>query len=149
MFFGAYCSPGDSFVGIPPEVFKSENTHSEASDEGSLIPRPFHLCGREKMPGIDCFLHAQLDNRFVASCYTLVFRCLCITFLTVASEWHYSSSLSIADSWFGDAVAYSHSVFASSSITLKEEQLLPVKALYKENDVFVWLSTGFGKSLCY
>ena len=31
----------------------------------------------------------------------------------------------------------------------KEEQLSSVKAVYEGNDVFVWLPTGFGKSLCY
>ena len=34
-------------------------------------------------------------------------------------------------------------------LTLKNEQLSAIRAVYERKDVFVWLPTGFGKSLCY
>ena len=35
------------------------------------------------------------------------------------------------------------------NLTLKEEQQKSIKAEYQGNSVFVWLPTGFGKSICY
>ena len=52
-------------------------------------------------------------------------------------------------SCFEDAVAYGLATLSLSHLTLKEEQLLSVKAVYEGKDVFVSLPTGFGKSLCY
>ena len=34
-------------------------------------------------------------------------------------------------------------------ITVKEEQRSSMRAVYEGSDVFVWLPTGYGKSLCY
>ena len=51
----------------------------------------------------------------------------------------------MAESSFRDAIVYGLSVLTSSCLTLKEEQLLSVKAMY----VFVWLAMGFGQSLSY
>ena len=50
---------------------------------------------------------------------------------------------------FDSAVAYSLATLASPHLTLKEEQLQAVMAVYEGKDVFVRLPTGFGKSLCY
>jgi len=36
-----------------------------------------------------------------------------------------------------------------ASVTLKDEQTACVKAIYEGKDVFLWLPTGFGKSMCY
>lgn len=36
-----------------------------------------------------------------------------------------------------------------SSISLKDEQKACIKSVYEGKDVFVWLPTGFGKSICY
>ena len=35
------------------------------------------------------------------------------------------------------------------TFTLKEEQRKSIEAVYKGSSVFVWLPTGFGKSICY
>jgi superfamily II DNA helicase RecQ len=35
------------------------------------------------------------------------------------------------------------------SVTLKAEQRACIKSVYDGKDVFLWLPTGFGKSLCY
>ena len=52
----------------------------------------------------------------------------------------------MADSSFEDSVVYA---LTASHLTLKEEQKRSVQAVYEGNDVFVWLPTGYGKSLCY
>ena len=36
-----------------------------------------------------------------------------------------------------------------TDITLKAEQRSATEAIYNRQDVFVWLPTGYGKSLCY
>ena len=50
---------------------------------------------------------------------------------------------------FADSVAYALAAFDSTHLTLKVEQKSSVQAVYERNDVFVWLPTGNGKSLCY
>ena len=55
----------------------------------------------------------------------------------------------MAKSSFWDAIVYGLSMLVSSHLTFKKEQLGSVKALYEEKDVFVGLSMGFGKILCY
>ena len=55
----------------------------------------------------------------------------------------------MAESAFHDAVVYGLSALACSDLALKEEQLPSVKAVCEGKDVFVWLPTGFGKSLRY
>ena len=40
-------------------------------------------------------------------------------------------------------------VGAPSTLVLKKEQVSAVRAVYEGRDVFVWLPTGFGKSICY
>jgi len=34
-------------------------------------------------------------------------------------------------------------------MVLKPEQKASIKSVYEGKDVFVWLPTGFGKSVCY
>jgi len=36
-----------------------------------------------------------------------------------------------------------------TDITLKAEQLSAMETISNRQDVFVWLPTGYGKSLCY
>ena len=55
----------------------------------------------------------------------------------------------MAKSAFHDSIEYGLSAIACSYLSLKDEQLSSVKAVYEGKDVFVWLQTGFGKSLCY
>jgi len=37
----------------------------------------------------------------------------------------------------------------SPGMRLKPEQVASISAVYKSKDVFIWLPTGFGKSVCY
>ena len=36
-----------------------------------------------------------------------------------------------------------------TDITLKAEQRSAMEAIYNHQDVFVWLPTGYGRSVCY
>ena len=53
------------------------------------------------------------------------------------------------DRLFTNALSYALSCVGLSSIALKQEQLTAVRYLYQRKDVFLWLPTGFGKSVCY
>ena len=53
----------------------------------------------------------------------------------------------MAKSVFHNSIEYELSAIACSHLSLKEEQLSSVKAVYEGKDMFVRLLTGFGKSL--
>ena len=53
------------------------------------------------------------------------------------------------DRLFTDALSYTLSRAGLSSIALKQEQLTAICYLYQRKDLFLWLPTGFGKSVCY
>ena len=53
------------------------------------------------------------------------------------------------DRLFTDALSYALSCVGLSSIVLKQEQLTAIRYLYQRKDIFLWLPTGFGKSVCY
>ena len=40
-------------------------------------------------------------------------------------------------------------LYWKGDFTLKAEQLDAIKCIYGGKDVFLWLPTGFGKSICY
>ena len=46
-------------------------------------------------------------------------------------------------------VSYTLQRFSCEAMTLEAEQRVSVKYMYEGKDVFVWLPTGFGKSVCY
>ena len=50
---------------------------------------------------------------------------------------------------FNDAVLYGLLRIGKPIITLKAQQLEAVHHMYEGKDVFLWLLTGFGKSVCY
>ncbi len=50
---------------------------------------------------------------------------------------------------FSDAISYALDNLGSANLSLKEEQLQSTQAAYQGKSVFVWLPTGFGKSICY
>ena len=50
---------------------------------------------------------------------------------------------------FSSAVAYALSCLGQQDIVLKEKQSEAIKYIYQGKDVFAWLPTGYGKSLCY
>ena len=47
------------------------------------------------------------------------------------------------------SISYTLEKIACSSVVLKSEQETCIKRIYEGTDVFLWLPTGFGKSLCY
>ena len=50
---------------------------------------------------------------------------------------------------FDDTLSYALSELKLSHITLKEEQRQVIVLVYNRKDMFPWLPTGYGKSLCY
>ena len=47
------------------------------------------------------------------------------------------------------SILYALERLGCASVTLKDEQIACVKAICEGKDVFLWLPTGFGKSMCY
>ena len=47
------------------------------------------------------------------------------------------------------ALSYAFSRVGLPGITIKQEQLTAIRYLYAQKDVFLWLPTSFGKSVCY
>ena len=60
-----------------------------------------------------------------------------------------SVSKSSGGSSFSEALSYALRRLEMTQITVKEEQRSSMRAVYEGSDVFVWLPTGYGKSLCY
>ena len=50
---------------------------------------------------------------------------------------------------FECALSYALQKIGAPGMKSKPEQILAIKSVYDGRDVFVWLPTGFGKSLCY
>ena len=48
-----------------------------------------------------------------------------------------------------ECVSYALHKLQMADITLKAEQRSAMEALCNRQDVFVWLPTGYGKSVCY
>ena len=47
------------------------------------------------------------------------------------------------------SISYALEKIGRPSVTLKPEQRECIEDMYEGKDVFAWLPTGFGKSLCY
>ena len=50
---------------------------------------------------------------------------------------------------FDSALSYALQRLGTPLLKPKPEQVASIKCVYERRDVFVWLPTGFGKSLCY
>ena len=60
-----------------------------------------------------------------------------------------SSKMAASGREFSDAVSYGLSHVGKPEITLKPQQVEAVRHVYEGKDVFLWLPTGFGKSVCF
>ena len=50
---------------------------------------------------------------------------------------------------FEEGLAYTLKRIGKGEMSLKDAQKQAIQAVYDGNDVFVWLPTGYGKSVCY
>ena len=55
----------------------------------------------------------------------------------------------MASSALNCAISYALRSIGKASIQLKKEQKEALASVYKGQDTFVWLPTGYGKSICY
>ena len=107
----------------------------------------------EKGPGIHCLRMRQFSEIFSEIGYSPgYFRYF--NRYGRRGKWDVSvmrGAMSAADASddFADALSYSLNQLGLPHVSLKEEQRLAVKEIYEGRDVFVWLPTGYGKSLCY
>jgi len=58
-------------------------------------------------------------------------------------------STTFRGSTFSDAVSYALKQLQMSHFCLKPEQRSSMKVIYDGNNDFMWLPTGYGKSLCF
>ena len=50
---------------------------------------------------------------------------------------------------FDECLAYTMKCIGKDGIYIKDEQKETIMNVYEGKDIFVWLSTGYGKSVCY
>ena len=50
---------------------------------------------------------------------------------------------------FDEALSFAIQCLSCPSLKLKPEQRVAIEHIFNGSDVFVWLPTGFGKSICY
>ena len=50
---------------------------------------------------------------------------------------------------FNSGLSYALSCLKFGDLKLKDKQREAIKAVYDGKDVFLWLPTGYGKSICY
>ncbi len=50
---------------------------------------------------------------------------------------------------FSYALAYALSCVGKPGLVLKDKKLEALKSLYAGDDVFLWVPTGYGKSICF
>ena len=50
---------------------------------------------------------------------------------------------------FNSGLSYALSCLKFGDLKLKDKQREAIKAVYDDKDVFLWLPTGYGKSICY
>jgi len=52
-------------------------------------------------------------------------------------------------STLNEAVSFALRAIGKEGLKVKPEQLQAIRHVYDGKDVFLWLSTGFGKLVCY
>ena len=57
--------------------------------------------------------------------------------------------MAVGEKAFTDAVLFVFLRIGKPEITLKAQMLEAIRHMYEGKDVFLWLPTGFGKSVCY
>ena len=55
----------------------------------------------------------------------------------------------MADQVFDSGLVYALSCLKQDTLQLKPKQIDAIRSIYDGKDVFLWLPTGYGKSICY
>ena len=72
-----------------------------------------------------------------------------LVFVNVIRSSIESIAIAMLSVFFDRAVAYALGKLKRHELQLKKEQLQAIRHMYEGKDVFLWLPTGFGKSICY
>ena len=99
------------------------------------------MCGRKKEPGTHCLRMLQIAVEFRRGRELSFTFAICYTYTYVITA--------MAEAAFERQLAFSCERVGHANLSMKAEQKEAVWQLYNGNDVFVWLPTGYGKSLCY
>ena len=102
------------------------------------------------MPGFRRFAHARNFPRNLGNSVILVFFRVTITYKRhICILCAAISVMAACDNKFSSALAYALGKLGVPNITPKTEQRSSIEAIYRGKDVFMWLPTGFRKSLCF
>ena len=110
----------------------------------SLEPGSFNLCGRNKEPGTHCLRMLQIAPEFRRDRKLSCTFALCSTY-----EYVITAMANPAHADFDSRLKIACESVGYPNLSLKAEQKEAVLQVCNGNDVFAWLPTGFGKSLCY
>ena len=112
----------------------------------SLVPRPRGR--REKWPGIHCLRMDFMGYRILSLRTVNLYRILAYSSEARPSR-AYPASMAGKSEDFDKALKFALCCIGKGDFTLEAEQLDAIKCVYDGKDVFLWLPTGFGKSICY
>ena len=118
---------------------------SSGKEGHSLVPRP--RWRREKWPCIHCL---RMRESIV---YHRLRTVNLYRILAYNSEAHpsraYPMNMAGKTDYFDKALQFALYCIGKGGFTSKAQQLDAIKCIYDGKDIFLWLPTGFGKSICY
>ena len=138
---------------------KSDAIRLEVTSEGlgrsSLIPR--HLRRGRRNAWYRLFVHVLISKPISKSLWAIGYSgnlpctsdVTSLKFLLPQVAFSIMTSTTFRGLTFSDAVSYALKQLQMSQVSLKPEQRSSMEAIYDGHDVFMWLPTGYGKSLCF
>ena len=121
----------------------------------SLVPRRLRRVRRNAWYTL--FAHALISKTISKNLWAIGYsgNLLCnsnvtsLKFLLPQVAFSIMASTTFRGSTFSDAVSYALKQLQMSRVSLKPEQRSSMEAIYDGHNVFMWLPTGYGKSLCF
>ena len=105
---------------------------------------------REKWPGIHCLRMREKPHDLMGYRIPSFTNRYSLPYSSEARPSRaYPANMAGKSEDFDKALKFALCCIGKGDFTLKAEQLDAIKYIYDEKDVFLWLPTGFGKSICY